>query len=342
MVKDAQERAAKGMPRRLVAAAALAPVLAKAAPVTGAAAATRQVTPAGRTRLQPVPTTESHWRGVVKVLGRHGSMLRGITYHVGFPRTDLRVITYGVTVKPTLALGSHAAFVRYGDGSTLMMGDLVVTEGELQHLTDALQRHGIAQTAIHKHLLAQTPDVWWIHIHGHDRDPVALARGLRAALDRTNTPPPTTSGPPVRENKPLDDLDTDGIDDALGAKGSNDNGVWRCVFVRRETITDGGMTLPPGLGATTAFSFQPVGDGRAALNGDFVMVADEVQDVLAALRRGKIDIVELHNHGLTDDPRLFFIHFWAVGDGVALAKALRPAVDATNVKAPPAGGPDPD
>ncbi|MDH6129690.1 DUF1259 domain-containing protein [Kitasatospora sp. GP82] len=316
-----------GVPRRqLLTSAALAPVLAG----TGAAVAHAEPTAAGGKDggdpVRPVPTTEADWRGVAQALGRPGNLIRGTYYHTAFPRGDLCVVSRGVTVTPGLALGSHVSFVRYSDGSRMLMGDLVVAEGELQRVTDALQAQGIAQTAIHKHLLAQTSDVWWTHVCAHGHDEVALARGLRAALDHTCTPPPT---PPV-PLQPID-LDTAGIDAALGAKGTNNGDVYTCVFVRRETVTDEGHILPPGLGATTAFNFQPLGRGRAALSGDLAMVAGEVQEALKALRRGGIDLVELHNHGLTDEPRLFFTHLWAVGDAVTLAGALRPAVVATNV-----------
>ncbi|MEC4015378.1 DUF1259 domain-containing protein [Streptomyces sp. H27-D2] len=307
--------------RRLLAAAALAPVLAG----TDATAAPR---PSGKIRelVKPVRTTEADWTGVADALGRGGDLKHGTVYHTAFPRGDLHVVSYAVTVTPGLALGTHVAFVRYADGSTMLMGDLVVTEDEVQRVTETLQAHGIGQSAIHKHLLAQSPDIWWTHVHGHGRDPVSLARGLRAALDRTGTPPAT---PPV-PSPPLD-LDSAGIDAALGVRGYSQDCVYKCVFARRETIIDHGMVLPPGLGATSAFNFQPVGSGRAAVNGDFAMVAEEVQDVIKALRHGGISIVDLHNHSLTDEPRLFFIHFWAVGDAVELARALHPAVAATNV-----------
>ncbi|MFI9049134.1 DUF1259 domain-containing protein [Streptomyces sp. NPDC053427] len=314
--------------RRVLAAAALAPVLAGApAPARARSAGSRS-----RELVEPVHTTLSDWKGVARALGRTGDMKRKVMYHTGLPRRDLLVVSHGVVVKPALALGSHVSFVRYADGSTLVMGDVVVTEDELQEFVDALQEHGLEQTAIHKHLLSQTPDIWWIHIHGHGHHPVALARGLRAAFDRTGTPPAMPSVP-----QPPADLDTRGIDAALGAKGSNDDdGIYKCIFVRREKITDGRLVLPPGLGSTSAFNFQPLGGGRAAVSADCAMIASEVRDVLVALRRAGASLVELHNHGLTDKPRLFFTHFWAVGDAVRLARALRPAVDATNVV--PAGG----
>ncbi|WP_432181858.1 DUF1259 domain-containing protein [Streptomyces sp. NBC_00063] len=306
--------------RRVLAAAALAPVLAGAGPASAGGM------PEGA-MVKPVTTTLSHWAAVAKVLGRSGSLLRGTTYHTPYPRDDLHVVVEGnIVITPELALGAHVAFVRYADGSTMCMGDVAVTEKELQRVVDAWQANGIALTALHKHLPAQRPDVWWVHVHGHGQDELALARALRAGFDRTGIPPATPSGPP----SPVA-LDIAGIEAALGAKGSSDGVVYKVVFARRETIHDGHLVLPSGLGATSAFIFQPLGKGRAALSGDCVMLAEEVQSVLGALRRGGIQLVELHNHHLTESPRLFFTHFWAVGDAVELAKALRPAVDATNV-----------
>ncbi|MGV9248450.1 DUF1259 domain-containing protein [Streptomyces sp. NPDC003710] len=320
--------------RRIVAATTLAPLLAGAA---AAACAKATETAKGRLRepIRPVRTVLSDWKGVAGTLGRAGDMKRNLMYHTGFPRRDLTVVSRGVRVEPALALASHMAFVRYSDGGTMVMGDMVVTEGEVQGFADVLHRQGIEQTALHKHLLSQSPDVWWVHVHGHGRDPVALARGLRAALDRTGTPPPGHAPPPARP-RPVD-LDTAGIDAALGVKGSVDDGVYKSLFVRRETVVDGDLVLPPGLGSTTAINWQPLGGGRAAVSGDCCLIAGEVQDALAALRRAGAELVELHHHGLRDEPRLFFVHFWAVGDALKLARGLRAAVAATNVR-PLTGG----
>jgi hypothetical protein len=318
--------------RRVLAAAALAPMLAGAGP-----AAARAMpgggggTGAGPHRpVKPLATTESDWAPVAKVLGRSGNLLRGTTYHTPYPRDDLRVVVEGdIVITPELALGAHVAFVRYADGSTMCMGDVAVTETELQRVIDVWRANGIAVTALHKHLPAHSPDIWWVHVHGHGQgkqEELALAHGLRAGFDCTGIPPAKPSGPPAPVR-----LNTAGIDAALGAKGSSDGVVYKAVFARRETICDGHLELPSGLGATSAFIFQPLKDGKAALSGDCVMLAEEVQNVLGALRRGGIQLVELHNHHLTESPRLFFTHFWAVGDAVELAKALRPAVDATNV-----------
>ncbi|MFF4528495.1 DUF1259 domain-containing protein [Streptomyces sp. NPDC001407] len=318
--------------RRLLAGAALVPVLAGIGTVAGCGGpAEDSGKDSGKKDngklVEPVPTTLADWQEVAKILDRPGNMVRGTFYHTPFLRGDLHVVSRGITVTPGLALGSHVSFVRYSDGSTMAMGDLVVTEDDLQKLTDALHTQGFTQTAIHKHLLAQSPDVWWTHIHNAGQDPRAIARGLRTVLDQTGTPPatPPLPSPPI-------DLDTAGIDAALGARGTSNGGIYTCTFIRRETITDMGRVLPPGLASTTAFNFQPLGGGRAALNGDFAMIADEVQDALKALRRGGIEVISLHNHGLTDEPRLFFTHIWAVDDAVKIARTLRSAVAATNAK----------
>ncbi|MFF1706729.1 DUF1259 domain-containing protein [Streptomyces sp. NPDC058252] len=313
--------------RRVLAAAALVPVL------TGVPAGARALSsgPHDRALVEPVMTKLADWTDVGKALGRPGDMKR-FMYHTALPRQDLTVFSRGIRINPALALGTHVSFVRYADHSTLLMGDAVVTERELQHFSDVLQQHEIMQTAIHKHLLAHEPAVWWVHLHAHGHDPVAVARGLRAAFDCTGTPPaePTTSSPPV-------DLDTAAIDAAMGVKGTTDGEIYKSVYVRRETVADGPVILPPGLGATTSVNFQPLGGGRAALSGDLVMIAKEVQPALVALRRGGVELVEVHHHNLTDEPRLFFVHYWAVGDAVRLAKAIRRAVDTTNVVPMPGG-----
>jgi hypothetical protein len=109
---------------------------------------------------EPLQTTESDWQFVADVLDRDGKLSDGAVYRMTFPRRDLEVTSEGVVIEPGLALGSYAAFSRYADGTTMVMGDLVVTEDELPKVTDALQQAGIAQTAVHKHLLQQTPPIW--------------------------------------------------------------------------------------------------------------------------------------------------------------------------------------
>lgn len=274
---------------------------------------------------QPIPTTQVDWKPVTDILGRTGSFGDNNTvYRIPLPRSDLHVVSDGTAIKPGLALGGYAAMARYDDG-TMLMGDLVVTEAELPKVTDALQAHGIDQTALHKHLLEQSPPVWWTHVHAMG-DPTQLAQGLRAALDATAIPMPAAAP----ATQPALDLDTAGINQALGRTGTADGGIYKFTIARADTITDDGHLVPATFGVTTGINFQPTCGGKAAINGDFAMTGPEVQKVIQALRAGHISIVEVHNHSLTDQPRLFYAHFWAVDDAVTLAKALRTAVDATN------------
>ncbi|MFF4761634.1 DUF1259 domain-containing protein [Streptomyces sp. NPDC001292] len=276
----------------------------------------------------PLSTKESDWKPVADALGRTGSLMGGTVYHVALPRTDLKVTSKGVPIKAGLSLGGYANFAKYRDGA-MVMGDLVVTEDELQRVTDALQKAGIEQTGLHKHLLQQSPAIWWTHIHGMG-DPVTLARGVKEALTATSLP----AASPTKPTQPRIDLDTTAINSAVGRQGTADGGIYKFSIPRRDTVTDGRHILPPPLGITTSVNFQPLGNRKAAINGDFVMTADEVNKVIRALRRGGIDIVEIHNHMLNDQPRLFYLHFWANGDGTRLAKAIRPALDVTNLAQP--------
>ena len=180
--------------------------------------------PSGRA---PAQATDADWAPVTEALGRTGKLGDdGTVYRVSLPRTDLNVVSRGVPVKPGLSLGGYAAFARYDDG-TLVMGDLVVTEDELPKVTVALQAHGIAQTAIHKHLLEQTPPVWWTHVMAMG-DPAGLAQGIRAALDATPIPPVATT---PAQQPPLD-LDTGAIDTALGRHGTADGGIYKFTIAR--------------------------------------------------------------------------------------------------------------
>ncbi|OBI31414.1 peptidase M23 [Mycobacterium sp. E1386] len=277
----------------------------------------------------PVATGDADWKSVADVLGRSGKLGDNDTaYRINLPRNDLHITSYGVDIRPGLSLGGYVAFARYDNNETLMMGDLVVTEDELPKVTDALQAHGIAQTGLHKHLLQQNPPVWWTHVHAMG-DAVQLAQGIKAALDATSISPAI---PPPAQQPPVD-IDVAGVQQALGRKGTSDGGLFKYSITRKDTIVQDGHILPAAsLNLTTVVNFQPVGGGRAAINGDFILIAPEVQKVIQALRAGNIQIVEVHNHGLTEEPRLFYMHYWAIDDAVTLAKALRPALDATNLR----------
>jgi hypothetical protein len=209
----------------------------------------------------------------------------------------------------------------------MVMGDLVLTEEEISPVMKKLAAGGIEITALHNHLLRARPATFYMHVLGHG-EPVALARALHEALLLTKTP---FGAAPAASAAPQIDLDTAMINRVLGAKGRIAGGVYQIGIPRAEPVTDNGMAVPPAMGSAEAINFQPTGAGKAAITGDFVLTANEVNPVLRALRDHGIEVTALHNHMLDEQPRLFFMHFWANDDAEKLARGLRAALDKVNL-----------
>ena len=271
----------------------------------------------------------SNWKAVDDAMGRAGQDQPDGAHRFNMPRSDLKVTANGVEIKPGFALGSWAAFQMMGNHSDVM-GDLVLTESELGPVMQKLVDSGIEITAVHNHLLNESPRIMYMHIHGQS-DAVKLAGSLREALALSKTPAaaPAPSGAP-----PDLGFDAKQLDMILGQTGRNNNGVYQYSVPRAEKITDGGMTVPNSLGVATGINFQPTGGGKAAITGDFVMVGKEVNPVIKALKQNGIAVTALHSHMLEEQPRLFFMHFWANDDATKLAKGLRAALDQTNSAKP--------
>jgi hypothetical protein len=271
---------------------------------------------------------EIDWSAVGTALGKSGTEMPGGVYRVGMPRTDLHVTLDGVDIKPTLALGSWLAFRSQGD-TTMVMGDLVLTATEVNPVMKKMAEGGIEITALHNHLLRAEPATFYMHVLGHG-DPVKLATALHDGLVLSHTPLAAATAPAAGSPPPLD-LDTAMIDRTLGAKGTVAGGVYQVGIKRAETVQDGGMEVPVAMGSAEAINFQPIGGGKAAITGDFVLTAKEVNPVLRALRENGIEVTALHNHMLDDEPHLFFMHFWAADDAGKLASGLRKALDQINL-----------
>ena len=270
------------------------------------------------------------WQKVDEAFGRKAAVVAGDVHRYGFPRTDLTVTLDGVTIKPALALGGWVAFKAMG-GEAMVMGDLVLLETEIKPVMTKMIENGLDITAVHNHLLRASPATFYMHVGGHG-DPVKLATAIRTALAESKTPltPSAAAAPP-----PAIDLDTAQLDQIIGAKGQANGGVYQFGVPRRDPVTMDGMAVAPAgpLGVATGIGFQPTGNGNAAITGDFVMVSSEVNPVIKALRAGGIEVTALHSHMLDEQPRLFFMHFWANDDAIKLAKALRTALDEmANVK----------
>src|SRR5216683_6994101 len=277
----------------------------------------------------PAIAADDGWQARVgEALGKTGSATPSGIYRVGLPRTDLKVTLDGVELKPGFALGGWLAFEPMGD-QAMVMGDLVLTMDEVSPVMKKLAEGGIEVTALHNHLLRNQPFTMYMHVLGHG-DPVTLAAALHNGLAESKTPLPSAPPGPAAAPPPID-LDTAAIDQTLGAKGTNNGGVYQFGIPRAEPITDGGMSVPPALGSANAINFQPTGGGKAAITGDFVLIAKEVNPVLQALRDNGIEVTALHNHMLDDQPHLYFMHFWANDDAKKLAEGLKAALAQINI-----------
>ena len=264
-------------------------------------------------------------------LGRGGTTQPDGVRRYAFPRSDLNVQLDGVAIKPALALGSWLAFMPMGE-EAMVMGDLVLTHDEVNPVMSKLLTSGFTVTALHNHLLRSSPATMYLHVGGHG-DPGEMAKNLRSALAESRTP---MTAPAKAADSKLD-FDTAAIDGIMGGKGKPNGGVYQFGFPRAEKLSDSGMPAPASMGTATALNFQPTGGGKAAITGDFVLTAAEVDPVLRALRSNGIEVTALHNHMLDDQPRLFFMHFWANDDVRKLARGLRAALDKTNIVRPAAG-----
>jgi uncharacterized protein DUF1259 len=284
---------------------------------------------AGITAVPGLAVAADDWQAQVgEALGKSGATAPGGIYRVGLPRTDLKVTLDGVELKPGFALGSWLAFEKMGDQG-MVMGDLVLTMDEVAPVTTKLAAGGIDVTALHNHLLRNQPFTMYMHVLGHG-DPVKLATALHTALAETKTPLSASPAAPAAASPPID-LDTAAIDQTLGAKGTNNGGVYQFSIPRAEPIKDNGMDVPPPMGSANAINFQPIGGGKAAITGDFVLIAKEVNPVLKALREHGIEVTAIHNHMLDDQPHLFFMHFWANDDARKLAEGLKAALAQINI-----------
>ena len=293
---------------------------------------------------------EEWQQAIATGLGKPGVSMPGNVYRVGLPRSDLKVTLDGVQLKPSFALGSWLAFQKVGGNDVMVMGDLVLTEDEVNPVMKRLIDGGLEITAIHNHLLRASPSTLYMHVSGHG-DPSKLATTLREALGASKTPfggatagatpasgkaEPASSGEgpvSVQATAPDQtlDIDTGAIDRTIGRKGKVNGGVYAVSVPRSEMPKDHGMVVPEAMGSAIAINFQPTGEGKAAITGDFVLTADEVNPVIKALRANDIEVTAVHNHMLDDEPRLFFMHFWANDDAAKLAKGLREALDQVKV-----------
>jgi Domain of Unknown Function (DUF1259) len=256
-----------------------------------------------------------------QALGRSGQKT-GDVYKVSFPRTDLHVSVHGLAIKPGLALGSWAAFIGTDDNAAVM-GDLVLLEDEVNPVIEKLRSSDFEISAVHNHLIDETPHVMYVHYMGHG-SASHLATALREGLAASKTPLEKPAAP-AEETTPPSWVKA--VEDSLARKGTLKGGVLSYGVPRADAVTMASMTIPPAAGVAEAINFQAAGAANVATTGDFVLTAEEVNPVISELQAHKISVTALHSHMLTEQPRLFFMHFWAVGSpesvGAGIAAALK-------------------
>jgi len=257
--------------------------------------------------------------GIAKAMGREGD-LTGEMYKVSFPRSDLAVKVNNVAIKPALSLIAWAGFIKSGS-TAITYGDLVLLEDEINPVISKLEEGGVEVSALHNHLLHETPRIMYIHFVGRG-DEVEMAKGIREALALTKTP--LVSSPSRPETKP--EIATE-IERIIGYQGSMGGDVFHITVPRNEVhVATMGTMLPGSMGMNTPFNFQL--DGKnAAINGDFMLLPAELNPVIKALRANGIEVASVHNHLLDNQLPMVFMHFWAYGDAVSLAKGLKAALD---------------
>jgi hypothetical protein len=280
----------------------------------------------GTSAISQAASATGDWKQVEDAMSRPGQVQPGDVIRFGMPRKDLHIVVNGVEIKAGLALGSWAAFKRAGS-EAMVMGDLVLTEDEVKPVMMKLQEAGIQESAVHNHLLGESPHVMYMHIASHG-DPVHMAKAIREALALTKTP--ATDARAAAQIPAELGFDQKQVEQIIGHAGKVNGGVLQIGVPRSETITDAGMTVSPSMGVATALNFQPTGNGKAATTGDFVLLGSEVNPVIKALLQNGIAVTAIHSHMLMEEPRLFFMHFWANDDAVKLARGLRAALDHTN------------
>jgi hypothetical protein len=212
----------------------------------------------------------------------------------------------------------------------MVMGDLVLLEDELNAVMDKLRSAGFEITAVHNHLIDETPQVVYMHYLGHG-SATQLASSLKAALGASKTP---LEKPAAAAEEPTPPAWVVTVEQSVGHQGSYKGGVLSYAIARSDEITADGMTIAPAAGVAEAINFQAADSGQVATTGDFVLTAGEVNPVLSELRARQIAVTALHSHMLTEQPRLFFMHFWAVGDPQGVAQGIKAALSHVSVKQP--------
>jgi len=270
---------------------------------------------------QDVPAV---YQQVLTTLGKQGDYKANVL-KVNIPRNDLKVTVAGVSTPTPFGFGGWVAMTKGDHGMDVMMGDLVLTEDEVNPVMSALLSNGLEVTALHNHFFWEEPRVFYMHVHGMGT-PDALAQKLRPALALIGKPgvaPPAPSSAAAAGPK----IDTAAIARIVGHEGEQTGDVYKITVGRDDlNVKDMGAVINARMGLNTWAAFVGTPD-KAAIAGDVAMRASEVTPVLKALRDNKLDVVAIHHHMTDTQPAVFFLHYWGTGSAETLAKGFRAALD---------------
>jgi hypothetical protein len=269
---------------------------------------------------------------IEQITGMKGAEKNG-EYKITVPQNDLNIVVDGFKIIPPMGLGSWAAFTPCGD-SAMVMGDIILTETDLKAVQQEVIRQGFAITAIHNHFVRNRPNVMYMHID-RSADITTLSNGVKAIFDKVKEvrgkDPKSAPADSVTNN-----LNIPILDSIIGYKGEMSKGVYKYTIGRPDVpLQEHGIPVSTFMGFNTWAAWQGTSD-NAAVCGDFTMLEDEVAPVIKALVENGIEVVAVHNHMVHEEPKVFFLHYWGVGNAGKLAKGLRAALNETGKGSKPA------
>jgi hypothetical protein len=263
------------------------------------------------------------YSAVLSTLGRQGDFKEGVL-KVNIPRNDLKVVVDGVATPTPFGFGGWIALTK-GTGMDVMMGDLVLTEEEVNPVMSAVLDNGLEVTAVHNHFFYETPRIFYMHVHGHG-SPADLANKIKPALSLIGKNPPRNAS--TVAGRSIDGkLDTAKLASTIGTQGEQNGMVYKITVGRADiSMKEMGATINARMGLNTWAAFYG-SDSDAVVAGDVAMLESEVTPVLKALRTNGIEVVAMHHHMVGTRPSIIFLHYWGKGDAQKLARGVKAAVD---------------
>jgi Domain of Unknown Function (DUF1259) len=275
--------------------------------------------------IAPAQEIPAEYQQVLTALGKQGDYKANVL-KVNIPRNDISVTVANVKTPTPFGFGGWVAMTK-GTGMDVMMGDLVLTQEEVNPVMSALLDNGLEVTALHNHFFWDEPRMFYMHVHGHGK-PADLARKLKPALDLIGKSGPRTPAPPAAAASPASTstLDTARLAQIVGTEGEQSGAVYKITIGRDDLkLTEMGAPINARMGLNTWAAFVGTND-NAAIAGDVAMVAGEVTPVLQALRANGIDVVAIHHHMTDTRPAVYFLHYWGTGPAEKLAASFKAAL----------------